>query len=358
MIENTVNAQFVLRTSDTSNSNICVSNKVKFNNTNQSIDNRINFTWLSVDLKSILGDLWYQYEYFDLALEVLVTSVITTTFSTLERVNNIYISGLQWSNCNYNTSTRTNRAEVLMLYNTWKSISATAGQVVQPHLDNRYSFKKGREQVDINIYIPPNGNLNVFPNMAFIFKIYPLKRFEDSSCILNLNWNLRSTAGNSVGNNCFWNNIDTKTLLGGLYDKFDYFSLELLQIDIYSTGANIPASSNVNYILVDGLPFINDYDIANKSNRAPVGIIQYVTDIGTTNTIVHSQGEFYNIFSKHLPSINFNTLLYSVETGAPTLSNNANWGYPSYIFKIMGVEIDGSMKEYIRKRELVRNIKM
>lgn len=358
MIENTVNAQFVLRTCDTSNSNICISNRVKVSNANQSIDNRINFTWLSVDMKSILGDLWYQYEYFDLALAFLVTSTATDVLTTADKCNNIYISGLQWSNCNYNVLTKTNKAEVLIHYTTWKTINDSVGRVVQPHIDNRYSFKKGREQVDINIYIPPNGNLNEYPNMTFIFKIYPLKRFEDSSCILTLPWSLRSTPGNFAGVNCFWNNIDTKTLLGGLYDRFDYFSLELLQVDINSSAAVIPNSSNINYILVDGLPFINDYNIIDKNSRVPVGILQYTFDTGTTNSILHSQGEFYNIFSKNVPTINFNTLLYSVQTGLPTESSGNGWGFTSYIFKIMGVEVDSSTKEYIRKRELVREIKM
>lgn len=357
MIENTVNAQFVLRTCDTSNSNICLSNKVKVNAGNQAVDTRTNFTWLSVDLKSILGDLWYQYEYFDLALEYLVTDVITTTFTTQDRFNNMYISGLQWSNCNYNPLTKTNRAEVLLYANSWKSISATVGQVVQPHLNNRYSFKKGREQVDINIYIPPS-TVNVFPNMVFIFKIFPLKRFEDTSCILNCSFSLKTTVPNIVGPYYYWNNIDAKTLMGGLYDKFDYFSLELLQVDTYSTGASLPTNANVNYILIDGLPFINDYDIANKNSSAPVGILQYISDIGITNVIAPAQGEFYNIFSKNTPLFNIRASLYSVATGAITESNNNNWGFPSLFFKIKGVEIDSSMKEYIRKRELVREIKM
>ena len=354
MIENTVNAQFVLRTCDTSDPSVCVSNRVYVNAGNPSVDNRINFTWFNVDMKRILGDLWDQYEYFDLALGFLVTSTATDTLTNADKCNNIYIKGLQWSNCNYNVLTRTNRDEVLIHHTTWKTLNTTVGRVVQPHINNRYSFKKGREQVDINIYIPPNGGLNEYPNMTFIFKIYPLKRFEDSSCILTLPWSLRSTAGNNAGVNCFWNNIDTKTLLGGLYDKFDYFSLELLQVDINSSSAVI--ATNVNYILVEGLPFINDYDITDKRNRAPVGILQYTYDTGTTNNILHSQGEFYNIFSKHLPSFNFNTLLYSIETGAPTISNGNGWGFPSYIFKIMGVEIDDTKKEYIRKRELSRQI--
>ena len=355
MIENTVNAQFILKTCDTSNPNVCTSNRVYINAGNPSVDNRTNFTWFNIDMRRILGDLWYKYEYFDLALEVLVIDVITTTFTTPDRFNNLFISGLQWSNCNYNPLTRTNKAEVQLHYNAWKNISATVGQVITPHLNNRYSFKRGGEQVDININIKsPTLTVNVFPNMAFIFKIYPLKRFEDSSCILNLSWYLKSTAGNSAGVNCFWNNIDTKSLLGELYDKFDYFSLELLQVDVYSTGALFPTSANVNYILVDGLPFINDYDIANKNLKAPVGILQYIDDIGRTAVVAQSHGEFYNIFSKQITSINFNTLLYSIETGAPTLSNNASWGYPSYIFKIKGVNIDGEIKEYIRKRNFIR----
>ena len=146
MIENTVNAQFVLRTCDTSDPNVCVSNRVRVNAGNPSVDNRINFTWRNVDMKRILGDLWDQYEYFDLALEFLITSTITTTFTTLDRFSNLYISGLQWSNCNYNVGTKTNKAEVLIYYNAWKNIGSLTGQIVQPHLDNRYSFKIGREQ--------------------------------------------------------------------------------------------------------------------------------------------------------------------------------------------------------------------
>ena len=91
---------------------------------------------------------------------------------------------------------------------------------------------------------------------------------------------------------CVWYNINLRTLLGDLYDKYDTFNLCLTSI---SCGA--PTESiGVNYLNSDidnghlsvymaGLPFINNtYSVYNRGNtaEAPFAVFTYPT---TTTTV-------------------------------------------------------------------------
>ena len=99
-----------------------------------------------------------------------------------------------------------------------------------------------------------------------------------------------------------WRNINLKTLLGNMYEKYDLFNLTLLQIS--NSGTSIPISSNQNYLSADsnnntvvvrmsGLPFINNtYDTKTQHNTNVTTLCNYqfgsivgVAKTGTTSLL-------------------------------------------------------------------------
>jgi hypothetical protein len=65
-----------------------------------------------------------------------------------------------------------------------------------------------------------------------------------------------------------WYNINLRTLLGDLYDKYDYFNLKLISIMSLDTKGGIDTVEE-NYVNVkmSGLTFVNQtYDVNNKCN--------------------------------------------------------------------------------------------
>ena len=67
--------------------------------------------------------------------------------------------------------------------------------------------------------------------------------------------------------NMTWNNINLRTVLGDLYDKYDYFNLSLYFISTDTTCTLTSAADKATYMKIGGLPFSNQtYNVTNKAN--------------------------------------------------------------------------------------------
>ncbi len=81
---------------------------------------------------------------------------------------------------------------------------------------------------------------------------------------------------------CTWNNINLRTVLGTMYDKYDIFNLELNSVShSFTQGAlGLSPDDTLLFIQLSGLPLINNtYNIATKHNTnstilAPFEIIE------------------------------------------------------------------------------------
>ena len=91
---------------------------------------------------------------------------------------------------------------------------------------------------------------------------------------------------NAKGSSITWNNINLRTLLGDMYDKFDMFNICLntistSQANLIDTNAD---SKNIN-VKISGLPFINQtYNVKNGSNGSSTTIatFNFVPSTATT----------------------------------------------------------------------------
>jgi hypothetical protein len=144
-----------------------------------------------------------------------------------------------------------------------------------------------------------------------------------------------------------WNNINLRTLLGDMYDKYDLFNLCLNTITTAGYGQNgyaIGSSSadNLNVIVkLSGLPFINQtYSVKQGCNTSICPISSFLfTNSGTINNITTTQLFFSNncyTFGKSQQSCNI-TIQYGTvkDDSLPTTLS----AYPNmvFIFDIVGI---------------------
>jgi hypothetical protein len=150
-----------------------------------------------------------------------------------------------------------------------------------------------------------------------------------------------------------WNNINLRTLLGDMYDKYDLFNICLNTISTAGAGANTAllgglaatAADNLNVVVkLSGLPFINQtYSVKNGCNTGVCPISTFLfANSGTANNITTTQLFFSNncyTFGKSQQSCNL-TIQYAriVDDALPTTTN----AYPNmiFIFDIVGVSKD------------------
>jgi hypothetical protein len=92
-----------------------------------------------------------------------------------------------------------------------------------------------------------------------------MSNLQNASLVLSTNNGISNTNKTSTT----WNNINLRTLLGDMYDKYDLFNLCLNTVATGTALSNIyknPADCNV-IIRINGLPFINNtYNIGSSYN--------------------------------------------------------------------------------------------
>jgi hypothetical protein len=150
-----------------------------------------------------------------------------------------------------------------------------------------------------------------------------------------------------------WNNINLRTLLGDMYDKYDLFNICLNTISTAGYGQNgytivtpgVTAGDNLNVIVkLSGLPFINQtYSVKQgcNTNVCPISTFTFANS-GTSAPITTTQLFFSNncyTFGKSQQSCNL-TIQYAriVDDALPI----ATFPFPNmiFIFDIIGINKD------------------
>lgn len=172
-------ANFILKTSDISTSNIV--NDYPLANSKGSINStRTSITWNAVSIKNILGELFNNYELFNLQLVSVGYPIGTTLYGASNDDLNIHfgIIGFDWVFTNYNTLTTTTSRETIV------SGTKFAGQGTShnnPYYKQPvYTFRKCiTTDITINLYsvdnAPPDMNVGtIWPQLTFNFIITPV----------------------------------------------------------------------------------------------------------------------------------------------------------------------------------------
>lgn len=177
-------ATFHLNTAQILNNDVNATYVNGISNNNGTMNNlRTDNTWFNVDFKTILGDMYYQYDKFNLSLAFVTFGVTANVYGTaaIDRTLMINLAGLPFNNCAYNTGQGFN--------NSYASI----GTITLPGNTVPGSFNFTNDMNTITIYKPNNmSNIRIFfnkfdgittpasaggiyPAMDFFFHIYGIE---------------------------------------------------------------------------------------------------------------------------------------------------------------------------------------
>ena len=136
-----------------------------------------------------------------------------------------------------------------------------------------------------------------------------------------------------------WNNINLRTVLGDLYDKFDTFNLCLNTV-VSSTGdANLGAATDDRTVIIkmSGLPFINQtYSVKQGCNTNVCALCSYYFTKNQTNYQYFYSNNCYT-FGKSANMVNL-TIQYGTILADAIPATAVAFPQMVYMFDIVGVE--------------------
>jgi hypothetical protein len=136
---------------------------------------------------------------------------------------------------------------------------------------------------------------------------------------------------------CSWENINLRTVLGQMYDKYDVFSLELAWLGqgLTDEALNTEANDNLTFIQLSGFPLINNtYNIITNHNTNSTIIGVYQFELGQPS-YQHFSNSSKVIFGKNSDIVNITINLLNNVLKAPSAATE----YPimCYSFNIFGI---------------------
>ena len=155
------------------------------NNVGSSDQYLTNMTWNNINFRTLLGHMYDKYDKFALVPILFSSSHGSGGFGTADddRLTQVYISGLPFTNNVYNTFSKTNTNVAIcnnMVFVRNASVVVNGGETL--------TFTKNQELVNINIFyqrVSPTGagsygitTAGVFPHVVFIFKIYGVTKTD------------------------------------------------------------------------------------------------------------------------------------------------------------------------------------
>jgi hypothetical protein len=178
-------------------------------------------------------------------------------------------------------------------------------------------------------------------NASLVLKGYDLSSTESNAGVCN-------TANTSFT----WKNVNLRTLLGTMYEKYDKFNIVLNTIACSKTPAALGVSygnsdvDNLQVLLnIQGLPFINNtYETVKQHNTltSVIGSFQFPSANATCSTQY-----FYSsnsaTFGKSQELCNITIFYTKVLDGNPP-TTNAAFPEPVFIFDIFGIPNDDGFK--------------
>ena len=169
---------------------------------------------------------------------------------------------------------------------------------------------------------------------------------ESASLVLRVG-DLTANATNTVGTsdqhytNMTWSNINLRTLLGDMYDKYDKFALVPVSYQSAVAGPSIGAGNDDRCVSINisGLPFTNNvYNCSSKTNQT--SSIIYSARFVQNNFAEKTTGGVVLTFTKNQELVNLNIFYQRVAiNGSGNYNITTTTAYPHmvFIFNIYGI---------------------
>ena len=135
---------------------------------------KTTMTWNNINLKNLLGDMYNQYDYFNISLNTIATG-LAGTVSSDKNMLSLYVrmSGLPWSNCSYNVKSGSNNQYAIIGAFTIIVSAITSTQ----YNNNVLTFGKNQDTCNITIdFIRIHDEVKpvpttLYPTCTFFFDI-------------------------------------------------------------------------------------------------------------------------------------------------------------------------------------------
>jgi len=179
-----------------------------------------------------------------------------------------------------------------------------------------------------------------FKNDNILSSLFIIMYNEESASLILRTSDLTANSTNSVGTsnlyytNMTWENINLRTLLGNMYDKYDRFAFVPVSFQSNMGDATFGSTNDDRIVSVNisGLPFTNNnYSSSSKTNQ--INSVIYVTRFLSSSSINSSTGGTILTFTKNQELVNLN-----ISYQRTSLNGNGNYNiittaaFPHVIF--------------------------
>jgi len=170
---------------------------------------------------------------------------------------------------------------------------------------------------------------------------------EESASLILRTSDLPSNSSNNIGSsdqyyiNMTWSNINLRTLLGNMYDKYDRFALVPVSFQSNMGDATFGSTNDDRIVSVNisGLPFTNNnYSSSSKTNQ--VSSVIYVTRFLSSSSISSSTGGTVLTFTKNQELVNLNISYQRTSlngNGNYNINTTAAFPHVIFTFNIYGI---------------------
>jgi hypothetical protein len=153
---------------------------------------------------------------------------------------------------------------------------------------------------------------------------------------------------NSIKTSFTWYNINLRTVLGDMYDKYDTFNLCLNTISTGVASTLGVSNDDKNTIIkISGLPFLNQcYNVKTGSNTQQTVIATFLFTSSQSNTQYYYSNNIAT-FGKNQEQVNISIQYNRVSDDTPVQTVN-NFPDAIFVFDIIGIPKDQSNKNGAR----------
>lgn len=151
--------------------------------------------------------------------------------------------------------------------------------------------------------------------------------------------NSSGATNNSSGSSYTWRNIDMRTILGDMYDKYDSFNIGLVNCvsTVQPTGMTYPSNNDkIGILYMSGLRWLNsNYDCGSKTrtNNACIGYVNFAPLTTSVGTAIQYNNLSLNSISR--PHANVNLTIFFNNVSANVSNSTSAQTFPQMAFQFV-----------------------